>query len=78
MLYRGYVHFSRSIQLEVWGEEGAVNLPADLGQSPGGGQGCKAPKNYENSAFCSTKKRPKTLVWCVFSAFKTIIQMCHI
>ena len=62
VLRQGYGHSSRSgIQLGVWEEEGPVSFPVGSGQKPGGGQGCKAPRSSENSAFCSTKKRPKHL-----------------
>ena len=60
LLCRRYGHFSRSIQLEVWGE-GALSLPAGSGQSPVGRQGCKAPGALKFLHFAVPKRGQKHL-----------------
>ena len=61
-----------SIQL---GSGGCCNPLAGPGQIAGGGE---ATGSSEKFAFYSTKKRPKTLVWCIFSVLNTIIKSCQI
>ena len=53
----------RSLLCTAGGLGGAVSPLADPGKSAGGGE---APGSSEETAFYSTKKRPKTLVWYVF------------
>ena len=51
------------IALYSWVSGGALSPPAGPGQSAGGGE---VPRSSEKSVSYSTKKRPKTLVWCIF------------